>query len=322
MIKIDKTTFKILSELDFDARESITDISKKILLSKKGTEYRIKELENNGTIIRYYPIIDFFRLGFKYNRVWIKLAHTNAEIRKEIEKKFIENPYVNVAFWVDGEYDLGMTFWTRTEKEFLDRLRQLCSDLSPYYLTRQITKIVSLYQYNYPFAAKRKRMLIQETSDLQEIDILDYKILSELNKNARMSATQIASNIKSNYKTVIYRIKELEKKKILVGYRANIDLNKVGYHYAKVFFKIKQDTVKLKEFFNYIDSLKEVFYAIDQIGEYDIDIEIFNKDENAFYEFMDMIAEKYSNIIITTYKILFRKNIKLSYLPYMKEFEK
>lgn len=60
------------------------------------------------------------------------------------------------------------------------------------------------------------------------IDEIDWKILKELQENARISYAELGRRINLTTPAVIERIRKLEDAKIIVGYRAEIDTAKVG----------------------------------------------------------------------------------------------
>jgi len=61
------------------------------------------------------------------------------------------------------------------------------------------------------------------------LDEIDEKILKNLLVDARQSARQLALRLGISTVTVLSRIKKLEKEKIIKGYTAVIDHEKVGY---------------------------------------------------------------------------------------------
>lgn len=60
------------------------------------------------------------------------------------------------------------------------------------------------------------------------IDAIDWKILKELQENARTSFAELGRRINLTTPAVIERIRKLEDAKIITGYRAEIDTSKVG----------------------------------------------------------------------------------------------
>ncbi|MDQ3132123.1 MAG: Lrp/AsnC family transcriptional regulator [Acidobacteriota bacterium] len=60
------------------------------------------------------------------------------------------------------------------------------------------------------------------------MDEIDWKILKELQTNARISFAELGRRINLTTPAVIERIRKLEDAKIITGYRAEIDTAKVG----------------------------------------------------------------------------------------------
>ena len=60
------------------------------------------------------------------------------------------------------------------------------------------------------------------------IDEIDWKILKELQINARISFAELGRRVGLTTPAVIERIRKLEDAKIITGYRAEIDTAKVG----------------------------------------------------------------------------------------------
>jgi len=60
------------------------------------------------------------------------------------------------------------------------------------------------------------------------IDEIDWKILKDLQENARISYAELGRRIGLTTPAVIERIRKLEDAKIITGYRAEIDTAKVG----------------------------------------------------------------------------------------------
>ena len=84
MLKVDLKDRKILYELDYDSRQSLSKIGQKVGLHKNVVLYRIKRLENLGIISFYYTVIDSFKLGYSSFRVYLVLQNITPHIKSEI----------------------------------------------------------------------------------------------------------------------------------------------------------------------------------------------------------------------------------------------
>lgn len=61
------------------------------------------------------------------------------------------------------------------------------------------------------------------------IDEIDWKILKELQENARLTFAELGRRVGLTTPAVIERVRKLEDANIITGYRAEIDTAKVGF---------------------------------------------------------------------------------------------
>jgi Lrp/AsnC family transcriptional regulator len=316
--KLDKIDRKIIRELDINSRKTNSAISKTIRLSKKGTEYRINQLIKKDIISGFYPVIDFFKLGYQYNRVFLKIQHESDELKKEIENYIHNVQSINWAAWFKGEYDLAMTFWTETDSEFKELLMKFIIKFNINIREKYIAKAIKLDHYLYPMTNEKiiYKTTIKETNNILEIDDMDYNILLELNKDARQNSTRIARKLKSNYKVISYRIKKLTKQGILLTSRPKINHEKLGLIHNKVYLYLKYKNEESPNLLKqYIKNLPGLIYIVETIGTEDMDFEIITESEDEFFNLMNTIQNKFPDMISHMKFITFRNTIKISYLP-------
>jgi Lrp/AsnC family leucine-responsive transcriptional regulator len=60
------------------------------------------------------------------------------------------------------------------------------------------------------------------------LDLTDWKILKELQENARVTYAELGRKISLTTPAVIERVRKLEDARIITGYRAEIDTAKIG----------------------------------------------------------------------------------------------
>ncbi|MBI2643299.1 MAG: Lrp/AsnC family transcriptional regulator [Nitrosarchaeum sp.] len=96
-----------------------------------------------------------------------------------------------------------------------------------------------------------------------ELDKTDERILKNLMVDARLSARQLALKLGISTVTVLSRIKKLEREKIIKGYTALIDHEKLGYNLTAIIEIIaKKDKI--------IDMEVEISKIENVCGVYDI----------------------------------------------------
>ncbi|NIK59632.1 Lrp/AsnC family transcriptional regulator [Kribbella shirazensis] len=63
----------------------------------------------------------------------------------------------------------------------------------------------------------------------ESLDATDWAILAELQADARLSLTQLGRRVNLSASATTERVRRLESIGVITGYRAEIDLTKVGY---------------------------------------------------------------------------------------------
>lgn len=63
----------------------------------------------------------------------------------------------------------------------------------------------------------------------ESLDATDWAILAELQEDARLSLTQLGRRVNLSASATTERVRRLESIGVITGYRAEIDLTKVGY---------------------------------------------------------------------------------------------
>ena len=122
-----------------------------------------------------------------------------------------------------------------------------------------------------------------------ELDKTDERILKNLMVDARLSARQLALKLGISTVTVLSRIKKLEREKIIKGYTALIDHEKLGYNLTAIIEIIaKKD--KIIDMEVEISKIENVCGVYDITGNTDTLIIAKFKSRNELSEFVKGLA--------------------------------
>ena len=110
IVEIDLKDRKILYQLDLNCRQSNSQIGKKVGLSRKVVEYRIKRMEEKGIIKNYYTTIDTYKLGYQFFRIYLNFQYVTSDLKKEIIKHFVDYKKISTVSTARGFYDLITVF--------------------------------------------------------------------------------------------------------------------------------------------------------------------------------------------------------------------
>lgn len=313
---VDATDLKLLFELNWNCRQTHTALGKKLRISKQVVSYRISQLEKKEIIKSYHALIDWRRLGYNAVRVYLKWHNIVSEIEEQIYKKMKDNPFFMWTVKFEGEMDIGFYLWVKSVPEFSEKWFYFLAKYRKYILKQEIYESVNMVHY--PMKPLIEKYEAEEkiigNKGAVNYDKTDYEILKAVTENGQMPIVEIAKKIRLTPKAAFYRLKNLEKNGIILGYNALIDTNKLGYRFYKIDFYLN-DMSRIKEMFEFAKQHKHIVYRMRTIGGPDFEIEVMIKDVIDMKKLIDEIREKYSSFIEFYRFHRFEYTIKQVYLP-------
>ena len=127
-----------------------------------------------------------------------------------------------------------------------------------------------------------------------ELDSLDRKILSELDRNSRQAYSLLAKKVRAKKDTVKYRIEKLIENEVIEGFYTVIDYSKLGFLSFRFYFQLSDMPLKKKhEMIEYLKNHKNIsiFYRI--TGHYDFSFSIWARDIWEYEEFWEEFTGKF-----------------------------
>jgi DNA-binding Lrp family transcriptional regulator len=151
-----------------------------------------------------------------------------------------------------------------------------------------------------------------------DIDLLDRKIMFELDINARVSASQLAKKLRKSKETVNFRINRLINEKYVNGFYTVFNTSKIGYFYYKVYLKFKNITPEKEEaLFGYVLKQPHISYLASTEGYYDCIFLLFVKNSSDMANFLNGFMKNYGEYIqqkdIVTFLTAHRLNQRFLY---------
>ncbi len=149
--------------------------------------------------------------------------------------------------------------------------------------------------------------MIKMVHNLPHLDLIDKKILCELDINCREPISKIAKRLHVGRNVVSYRINNLENQQVIKKYVCSINLGLLGYKTYKVFFKLN-NTEQEKEFIKEVLENPNIIHCLRTSGSYDYSISIAVKNilelDNVMTDlkskFKDLIKDYFISIIVYT----------------------
>ncbi len=298
MDKIDK---KLMSELDVNPKISLSKLGKKLGISQQTADYRIKRLMKNSDISKFGTIVNLKSLGYEHYRIFItfnKKDYSNKEIFSYLKKQ--EGVYW--ASRVGGKYDLHLVLFVKDFEEldnFIDRFNNSFSGLIKNYRSEYVLKHL-IYNHKY-LINKSSRIEYGYNDKIQKIDDLDEYILKKIRDNCRLSSLDMSRGKTVTYKTIINHIKNLEKRKIILGYRMFVKSSENRPYIILLSFKDYSKNQE-KKLLSSLEFNKMVTQVLRLFGNWNLYLHVRSEDEEKLQEFLIDLRDKYS--IIDNFEIV------------------
>jgi Lrp/AsnC family leucine-responsive transcriptional regulator len=319
VVKLDAKDKKILSELDMDARQSISSIAKKVGLSKEVVNYRIKQLEKKGVINGYYTVINIAKLGLMFCRFFTRFQ--NVDLAKEKEMASFASKHPEVCWVVNTKGAWDMVFVILTDK--INEFKKLCDDFSykygSHFQTRQVSIATKVHhmKHNYLYGTNDdKEYVLGGDTEEENIDDTDYRILSILSRNARISTLEIARQLDITPNTVKYRIKKLLDSGVVLCFRSAIGVKMLGHQRHKVIITLQNMTEnKMMQLMEFLKQNPRIVYITEAVGTGDLEFEIDVHDSNELHENINKMRGEFGDLIRDFEVCLTYSEDQINYLP-------
>ena len=298
MVKLDLKDKKILFELDKNARQSNSQIAKKVGLSKDSIGYRIKQLEDKKILSGYRTLIDFSKLGFIWNRLVFNFIDVNEKILSELISFLKKEENVWGIARNEGEWDFAFTYLAKTNVEFYEFYEKFAKKFRKIISRKLISQMLKYDEVERVYLIDKKpkvREKIKFNTKEVKVDETDLKILKLISHNARIKLIDVAEKLKLSSMLILQRIKKLEKNKIIIGYKADLNVMALGRDYYGVKMNLKDYSEKekiLKEIY----SLNEMTAVLYHVGGYDIEFDLELENTKRYHEIINSLRNKFISI--------------------------
>ena len=142
------------------------------------------------------------------------------------------------------------------------------------------------------------------------MDATDRKILAELQKDGRLSATELAERIGLSLSPCHRRVRALEESGVIAGYRANVQPGAVGLNFSAVVFVTLREANgnSVRAFESALPDIVEIISAQRLFGDPDYMLHVVTRDLASFLVLYDPPLSTLPSVLRLT-STLVMKNI-------------
>ncbi len=130
-----------------------------------------------------------------------------------------------------------------------------------------------------------------------------------------MPLLKIANKLNTSPQVIRNHIKKLEKNKIILGYRALIDVSFLGYRYYKSYLNLI-NTERIPELEQFCLQHPNILNVNRTIGGRDFEIELQAESFDEFDSIMNELRRQFAGMIDDYEFVIARKEKKMNYFPF------
>ncbi|MCA9460175.1 MAG: Lrp/AsnC family transcriptional regulator [Nanoarchaeota archaeon] len=332
-MNLEKKDTKIILKLDYRARDSFSKIAKELKFSKDFVINRIKKLEKDGLIEGYYSVIDYYILGFKTYKLYVKLNKIDLSLEKEILNFLKKEAEVRFLSFVSNDYDLIITYNVKKEEDFFRAYREFSFKFSNFISKKDLAIVNSQHHFKQPIfdnnekvkGEKREKNEIFSSLSRKENEIVslnksDIELLKIISLNAKIKFIDLARKLDKNSNSLLYALKSLEKRKIILGYRPRINFNKLGKSHYIINLNLKNMNSKnYSKLFKLISSLNGIIYISECIAHFDLEFELVSENNFEMMKEINILKENSSEYLVDLKIRNVLETFAINYTPFSQQ---
>ncbi len=316
--KLDKKDQHLLFELDRNSRQSINDLARQTQLSREVVAYRMKRLEQKGIIQKYITIIDFSKFLNYIIRLYLKLQNTTAELEEEMAQFFVQQSPTLTVYKTDGEQQLAVGFLVKDLSRFQNTLDEFLKKYRRYVTSKNISTFLDYVHYHRNYLVEKK---LRDYSAIStgsftpySYDEKDLQLLNLIKENSRITLLELARQLGMTSTGVKYKLRQLEKNKVIVAYKLLLNTRLLGYEYYKVDLELEEMSI-IPSLNQFIVQHPNIIYRNIAVGGSDFEFDGEFKSPAEFYQFLDELRALFPGKIRRYFYYKALKIYTYSYFP-------
>ncbi len=323
MLEIDQKDREILFHLSLNARASLTELAQKTRLSKEVIHYRLKNLEKKGIIEGYYAVINTYKMGKEFYRVYMKAINMNTAA----EKRFIDflraHPQISWIVEVDGDLDFLYVVWARNISEFEEVYNEINNKFGRYIEQKFFSVMTNVYYFKYKYLVGRKDETYKLTGGkiaYPELSDFDLKLITLLSNQGRLPLIEMAQKLKMPAKAIQRKMKQFAKDGIITCYTVKINHKALGYSQRKVMLNLNDTSQQtIKKLITFLTYHPHTIYITIAIGQYDVEFEMMEKTHEEFHTLLKELKNTFPELIKNYFTVVFYNEPKVGQLAFDKK---
>jgi len=316
-LKIDSKDTQILTELDLNARIPLTQLAKKVKLSVQVVKYRIERLEKKNIIQQYYVLIDTKKLGNTIFTLHYKFQHLSTKDEEAWMQKTNKIPEVLSLARITGNWDFAFPIIAKDYEHLNEILIDVNRSVKANILNSTIMaeKYSTYYNMNLFHNRVNFPILTDRNPEIVNTDEIDKMLIKELSVNCRQSLVELGQKINLSPNGVKDRIRNLEKKGIIIGYKAKINYELLGFLHFRVLIHLKNPEESVcDKIEKYVGCFGNVESSNKCLGYDDLNFRCYVKSIPELQEMIRKVKDEFTSEVIHIETVMYSSWESMKYV--------
>jgi len=311
---------RILYELDLDARQSLSEIAKKVELSKQAVQYRINKMSKNGIITCFFMMLDTKRIGYSFYDLFLQLQNMTPKKEKELINFLKKMDTVGWVANTTGKWNLIIAIFTRDIIQFNESLNKIYSKFGNNIREKKFIIDMSAISCKNKYLVDSSSYLRKDdyygNENIFKLDKKDISLLKTLDNDPRMSILQLSKKTGIAFDTVKRRLNKLQGEGVIQGFKIKINPSAFGYEWHIVLFELNciNEEEKMK-FVRKLQEHKNVVFIINTVGDWNLMVDLHVENNAHFQEVLSELKGEFGSIIKSYENLMVVKDHKTTYVP-------
>ncbi|MFC1723551.1 winged helix-turn-helix transcriptional regulator [Nanoarchaeota archaeon] len=253
MLKLKNKELKLLYTINLNCRQNAKELAKASGFTPSFVVQKIKEFESEGIITDFITQIDYSRFSYRPYRINLFFRNLLSETHEKILQHIEETKEVLDLEILDKDFGISIIYISKDHDLLQKFLASIKKEFNNFLTTHTINRLDKLDKFPYAYLLGKavddsEKVFPLKMESPVNLDPHDRRILTILANEAQASLIKLSRQTGIPPRTIRYRITRLEKKKIILGYRAIINKRLIGYKKFKISFESSTPLDTIKDF--------------------------------------------------------------------------
>jgi Lrp/AsnC family leucine-responsive transcriptional regulator len=296
-VRIDVKNRKLLGLLCEDGRATATQLGHKLRLSREVVSYRLNRLQQMQVLQGFTVNVRYKRLGVRLFQLFFLVNERSQSAYQEFIQALVAHPRTVSVIELSDTWDVGWLFVCENLDEFDGVVTRTLGDFSELIIEFERFITITTYVWHMFPATVRPRQPHTSTKE-RLIDDTDASLLLALAEAGRASSYELAARVRVSSDTVIARMRALEKKEILDGCTAIVNVGSLGLSWYIFALQCRRltltDEQRLAEF---VGAHPYILRAVKLFGRWSIMLDIVVENAEQYHQTVKEVKSVFGNIL-------------------------